>query len=123
MKTKVITITMIALMMGFALNTNAGNDKDTLAVAKPVLKTDCQACIQLLSNDIVQFNIEKVDQAKVKLRVYTEGGSLIYSYTVSKKQNAARIGFDTKNLEPGNYVYIVVKDKEEVARKTIAKKR
>jgi hypothetical protein len=120
MKTKILAITLFALILGSAVKVNA-NDKDTGRILTPSAQTEFQASIQLLANDIVRFNVIKPDDEKVRLRVYSEGGILIYSY-ILRKNSSAKIGFDTRMLSPGKYQYVVERSKEEVLRKTIEKK-
>lgn len=120
MKTKIIAILLFTLIIGTAVkgNTPDGATSRTLTTSE---QSEIQASINLTSDDIVMFNVVKPDDEKVKLRVYTDGGTLIYSY-ILKKANSARIGFDTGRLSPGKYQYIVEYKKEDVLRKTIEKK-
>lgn len=118
MKTKILTITMIALMMGMTINGSAGPE-DTLKMIEPT--SEFQASINLFPDNIVQFQIVKPLSEKVKLRVYDESGILIYTYSI-RKHKTARIGFDTKLLKPGNYDYVIERNKEEVLRKTFTRK-
>jgi hypothetical protein len=119
MKTKILTIALISLMMGITLSSNAGIT-DTIKETNSINKTQFQACINLYPDNIVKFLIEKVDQDKVKLRIYNENGFLLYNYVI-KKHNTARIGFDISILEAGNYDCVVEKNKEEILRKRIVK--
>jgi len=118
MKAKILTITMIALMMGMTINGSAGPD-DSLKVVNPT--SEFQACINQYPDNIVQFHVVKPDNDKVKLRVYDEAGFVIYTYSI-RKHNTARIGFDTKLLKPGTYLYVIERNKKEVLRKTFTKK-
>ena len=119
MKTKILTITLIALMMGITLTSNAGNN-DTIKGTNPANTTEFQACINLYPDNIVKFHVVKPEQDKVKLRVYDGDGTLLHTYSI-KKNNTARIGFDISNLEAGKYKFVVVRNKEEILRKTIVK--
>ena len=119
MKTKILTITLITLMMGIALSSKAGNT-DTIKGTNPANNTEFQACINLCSNNIVKFHVVKPDQEKVRLRIYDDRGILLYSYLI-RKHNTARIGFDISTLEPGKYDYVIERNKEEILRKTIVK--
>mgnify|MGYP001816232977 CR=1 FL=1 len=107
-------------MLGISLSTVAA-DEDTTRLLTPAEQEGFQACINLFPDNIVQFQVEKQGNEKVRLRVYTEGGTLIYTYSI-KKHKCARIGFDTSKLKPGKYQYVIEKGKEEVIRKTIEKK-
>jgi flagellar hook assembly protein FlgD len=118
MKTKILTFALIALMTGMTLNSNASND-DSLKVVNSV-STEFQACINQFPDNIVRFQLVKPDEDKVKLRVYSEKGRIIYTYSL-KKHNKAKISFDVSYLEPGKYDYVVERNKEEVIRKTIIK--
>lgn len=120
MKAKILTVTMIALMLGISLRGNNLNE-DTTRMITPSGQTEFQACINMYPDNILQFQVEKADNDKVKLRVYTERGTLIYTYNV-KKHNCVRIGFDTSQLKPGMYHYVIEKNKKEVLRKSIEKK-
>jgi len=119
MKTKILTIAMIALMMGIVVNTKA-DDTDTNRRTNPVIEKSFEASINLFSNDIVKFHVIKPAGEKVKLRVTDENGLVIYTY-ILKKENTARIGFDVSTLSPGKYNYIIERNKQEVLRKTIVK--
>ncbi len=119
MKTKILAITMIALIMGMVINSNAEN-ADTNNRTEPGLQTDFQACINLYADNIVKFQVVKPEQDKVKLLIYGEDNTLLYAY-VMKKHNAARIGFDINSLEPGKYHCVIKRNKKEVLRKTITK--
>lgn len=120
MKAKVLTITLIALMLGISVSAN-NVKKDTTRMLTPSEQPEFQACINLFPDNILQFSVEKPDNEKVKLRVYTDGGTLIYTYIV-KKQNCVRISFDTSQLKPGMYHYVIERNKKEVLRKSIEKK-
>lgn len=120
MKTKLLALALIALMTGISSNINAAAP-DTVKLANPAEILAFQASINLFPDDIVQFSVVKPEDEKVKFRVYSESGTLIYTYSL-KKHTSARIGFNTKDLMPGNYTYIVEKNKKEVLRKVIAKK-
>ena len=119
MKTKILTITFITLMMGIALNSMAANE-DSIKGTNPADETEFQACINQYPHNIVKFHVVNPDQDKVRLRIYTEGGILLYTYSF-RKQYAARIGFDISTLEPGKYKYVVERNKKEILRKTIVK--
>ena len=54
------------------------------------------------------------------MRVYDDDGTLLHTYSI-KKHNTARIGFDISNLEAGKYKFVVVRNREEILRKTIVK--
>lgn len=119
MKTKILTITLFALMMGISFASTAGND-DTIQSENLYINTEFQASINLFPNNIVKFHVVKPEQDKVKLRVYDANGTLLYSYSI-KKHNIARIGFDIKTLEAGEYEFVIVRNKTEILRKTISK--
>jgi len=120
MKTRILTLVMIALMLGINLNSIAGND-DTVKETKPLENAEFQACINLYPNDIVRFQVIKPEDEKVRLRVYDQEGYLIYTYWL-KKYESAKIGFDVSQLKPGKYDYVVERNKKEVLRKRIEKK-
>ena len=120
MKTKILTITLVALIIGSSVQGNTP-DKDTGSKSTATEQSNFQASINLLADNVVRFNIIKTDEDKVRLSVYSEGGIHLYSY-ILKKDNSARIGFDTRRLSPGKYQYVVVRNKKEVLRKTIEKK-
>jgi hypothetical protein len=119
MKTKILAITLIALIMGLAFSSNAEN-ADTNKRTETTLKTGFQACINLYPDNIVKFQVVKPEQDKVKLLIYGEDNTLLYAY-VMKKHNTARIGFDINSLEPGKYHCVIKRNKKEVLRKTIIK--
>lgn len=120
MKTKILTLTLIAFIIGSVVQGNTP-DNDTSTKSTTTEQSKFQASINLLADDVVRFNVIKPDEDKVRLSVYTEGGIHIYSY-ILKKDNSARIGFDTQELSPGEYQYVVLRNKEEVLRKTFEKK-
>lgn len=62
MKTKILTITLITLMMGIALSSKAGNT-DTIKGTNPANNTEFQACINLYSSNIVKFHVVKPDRS------------------------------------------------------------
>lgn len=119
MKTKILTLTLIALMIGITINSQAGKD-DTLKVKNPIKKTEFQACINLYPDNIVQFQVVKPDKDRVRLRVYDDEGTLVYTYHL-KKHNSAKIGFDTRFLAAGKYEYVVERNNKEVLKKTFYK--
>ncbi|MDT8392902.1 MAG: T9SS type A sorting domain-containing protein [Bacteroidales bacterium] len=119
MKTKIITLTVLALMMGLSLNTKAENE-DTAKVDQAAPESAFKASINLYPDNVVKFLIEKPDQDIVKLRVYDVSGVELFNYAI-RKENVARIGFDVSNLKPGNYEYAIERNKQEVMRKTIKK--
>ena len=119
MKTKILTITLIALMMGITLKSNAGSN-DTVKGAYVSANSEFQACINLYPDNIVKFHVVKPDQDKVKLCVYDDAGFLLYSYSI-RKHNKARIGFDISTLETGKYDFVILRNKQEILRKTINK--
>ena len=119
MKTKILTLALLSLMMGITLSSNAGND-DSSTVVNPAINSEFQACINLYQDNIVRFQLVKPEQDKVKLRIYSEKGRIIYTYSL-KKHNKARVGFDISFLEAGKYDYVIERNKEEVLRKTIIK--
>ena len=118
MKTKILAITLIALIMGLAFSSNAEN-ADTNRT-EPTLQKDFQACINLYPDNIVKFHVVKPEQDKVKMLIYGEDDTLLYAY-IMKKHNSARIGFDINSLEPGKYHCVIKRNKKEVLRKTIIK--
>lgn len=120
MKTKILTITLLALMMGISLTSNAGND-DTIQAPNHHINAEFQASINLFPDNIVKFHVVKPEQEKVKLRVYDANGTILYSYCI-KKHHIARIGFDINTLEAGNYEFVIVRNKAEILRKTISKR-
>jgi len=120
MKTNILTIAMIALMMGTVVNTKA-EGVDTNRRTGPVIEKTFQASVNLFADDMVKFHVVKPAGEKVRLKVTGENGTVLYTY-ILKKEKAARIGFDISKLEPGKYNYIVERNKEEVLRKTIEKR-
>lgn len=120
MKTRILTLTMIALMMGLVMNSRADNT-DTNRTTSPVIDKTFQASINLFPGNIVKFHVVKAEQDKVKLRIYDESGIVLYTYLL-KKENTARIGFDVSTMKAGKYDYVIVRNKKEVIRKTIIKK-
>ena len=119
MKTKTLTLALIALMIGITLSTTAGND-DTTKLVNPAAENEFQACINMCSDNLVKFLVENPEKDKIKLRIYDDSGMKLYTYTF-KKENVARICFDLSKLEAGTYECIVERNKEEVLRKTIEK--
>jgi transposase len=121
MKTKILALTLISFIVGLSVRGNTPI-KETGGNSTSTEQSKFQASINLLADDVVRFNVIKPDKDKVRLSVYTKGGIHLYSY-ILKKDNSARIGFDTQELSPGEYQYVVVRNKEEVLRKTIEKKK
>ncbi|HSG67209.1 MAG TPA: hypothetical protein VK994_00785 [Bacteroidales bacterium] len=119
MKTKTLTLVLIALMMGITMNTNASDD--TTRVDGPAVNKGFCASIQLHQDNMVKFLVNNPNNDKIKLRILDENGFVLYTY-IFKKDNAARIGFDISMLENGKYECVIERNKEEVVRKTIEKK-
>ena len=119
MKTKILTLALLALMMGLSLNTTAGNE-DTTRVNGPAVSKEFCACIHLYPDNIVKFLVENPDNDKVKLRIYNERGLLLYTYSF-KKESIVRISFDISGLSNGKYDCVIERNREEFARKTIVK--
>ena len=120
MKTKVLSLAMIALMIGMVLNTYAGNE-DTTKLKKPSSEMNFQATINFCTDSQVKFLVENPENDKVKLRIYDESGIKLYTYSF-KKENFAQICFDISMLNAGTYECVVERNNEEVLRKTIEKK-
>jgi len=118
MKTKILSLSLLVIMMSFAMNSNAENS-DTIKKTEAVSQNEFQASINLFPNNIVQFQIEKPANDKVTLSVYDDAGIKLYSY-ILKKDNVARIGFDMSMLEAGKYEYVIKRNKAEVLRKSIS---
>ncbi len=118
MKTKILSLSLLVIMMSFAMNSNAENS-DTIKKTEAVSHNEFQASINLFPNNIVQFQIEKPANDKVTLSVYDDAGIKLYSY-ILKKDNVARIGFDMSMLEAGKYEYVIKRNKAEVLRKSIS---
>jgi hypothetical protein len=119
MKTRILTIAMVALMMGIAINLRA-EEGDTNSRTAPVVAKTFNASINLFPDDVVKFHVVNPGQEKVKLRITDERGTTLYTY-ILKKEKAVSIGFDVSKLEAGKYNYTIVKNKKEVLRKTIVK--
>ena len=119
MKTKILTIAMVALMMGMVLNSKA-EEGDTNNRTIPEVAKTFKASINLFPDNVVKFHVVNPNQEKIKLRILDERGKGIYTY-IMKKPKAARISFDVSNLEAGKYRYTVEKDKKEVMSKVIEK--
>ncbi len=119
MKTKILSIALIALMLGMVVSSNAA-DADTNRRKAPYIDASFQADINLFPDNVVKFLVVKPDEDKVKLRVYDDANTLLYTYTL-KKQSSARIGFDISPLEAGKYHFVIERNKKEVLRKTITK--
>ena len=81
MKTRILTIAMIALMMGIVVNTKAdGADSIKSTTPSPVIEQSFQASINLFADDVVKFHVVKPEGEKVKLRVTGENGTVLYTY-------------------------------------------
>lgn len=119
MKTKILALTLIALMTGITLNSKAGNE-DTTRINSPANHAEFKACINLYPDNIIKFQVEKPEHDKVKMRVYDENGIKLFTY-IMKKENVARIGFNVSMLKPGKYQYVIERNGEEYLRKTIEK--
>jgi hypothetical protein len=119
MKTKILSLAMIALMIGMVINTYALNE-DTTKLAKPSSEMNFQAAINFCTDSHVKFLVENPENDKVKLRIYDDSGIKLYTYSF-KKENFARICFDISQLDAGTYECVVERNKEEVLRKTIEK--
>lgn len=119
MKTKILSIAIIALLLGVSASARSISE-DTTRMLTPSEQPEFQADINMGADNVVRFLLRKPRHEVVKLKVLTESGAVIYTYTV-RKHKSARIGFDTSKLSQGNYHYIIIKDKKEVMRRTFAK--
>lgn len=110
MKTLVFT-TAIALMMSLNLAASTDGTKSSTATRAHIFQTNLES---------VDVYVTKDGDDLVKIRIYSESGTLLMTTRV-KKQNTRYIRFHLNELPSGTYNVSVEKDKEVLSNMEISK--
>jgi len=117
MKTKILTLTVISLMLGFTMQA-AKDGKDSAEVNNKQSQKTFQACINEYHDNIIEFRVDKATEDIVRIFIYNEQGERVYHRKL-KRKNLVAIDCDVNNLPQGTYDFVVERNGVEYLKKSI----